>query len=439
MDGLHGSLSAHLGQVGTHVTVCLLCHSLQVHFIRQLHVLRVDTQNLQTPDLIRHTDVNLAVKPAEPAKGPVDNVRPVRSRKHDHLAASLHPVHQRQQLRNDALLNLSLSLFTLRCDTVDLVYENDRRCLFLRLLERLPQVGLRLTRHLAHDLRTVDQEEECTSLVRDRASDRSLSAPGRSVQQDTARRLDTDVLVQVGVADRQLHHLTDLAQLLPAPADVLVAHVSRLLLVLALDRLTLAVNHRVGRNDTVLVRVRFHDLELNLTHRPAAREEVSLAHWPVRLEEVRLEEGVEQVTGQSLDSVIDGQHVDTRSVLDVLAGADEREVSQPHPQVRPRLLVHAHLAGFHCVVLKHDTHRRLSALPLEQDRVTAEQLQLLHRVRVQPHHAVVVIRRLLDHQLVRLPAPPGDTIRSSHWGVTRHVEACLLFALLRMVSIKYRN
>lgn len=44
-----------------------------------------------------------------------------------------------------------------------------------------------------------------------------------------------------------------------------------------------------------------------------------LTDGAVRLQEVGLQEGVEQVAGHALDSVVDGQHVDALAVLDIRA------------------------------------------------------------------------------------------------------------------------
>jgi hypothetical protein len=46
------------------------------HLIVQLHVLGVDAQHLQAPCLIRHADVNLAVKAAEATQRGIDGVGP---------------------------------------------------------------------------------------------------------------------------------------------------------------------------------------------------------------------------------------------------------------------------------------------------------------------------------------------------------------------------
>lgn len=44
-----------------------------------------------------------------------------------------------------------------------------------------------------------------------------------------------------------------------------------------------------------------------------------LAHWPVGLQEVGLEEHIKQVPSDALNSVINGQHVDLLAVLHISA------------------------------------------------------------------------------------------------------------------------
>ena len=73
-------------------------------------------------------------------------------------------------------------------------------------------------------------------------------------------RLDADRLEQHRVAQRQLDELADLRHLLAHAADVVVADLVELLLVLALDRLALAKDLGVGRDDAVLGRVGLDDL-----------------------------------------------------------------------------------------------------------------------------------------------------------------------------------
>ena len=56
-------------------------------------------------------------------------------------------------------------IFTFGSDQIYLIDEDDCGRVLLNLLKRLPQIALTSTRHLTHDLGTVDQGEECSRLV----------------------------------------------------------------------------------------------------------------------------------------------------------------------------------------------------------------------------------------------------------------------------------
>jgi hypothetical protein len=131
-------------------------------------------------------------------------------------------------------------LVSLGGNGVNLVDEDDSRRVLLSLLERLPQVALRLSRHLTHDLGTVDEEEEGSGLVRDGSRHERLSGTGGSEHEDTARGLDTDRLEELGVTEGEFDEFTDLRHLLAASSDVVVSDVGKVaLLILTLDGLSL--------------------------------------------------------------------------------------------------------------------------------------------------------------------------------------------------------
>jgi hypothetical protein len=104
-------------------------------------------------------------------------------------------------------------LLSLGSDRIDLINEDDSGRVLLGLLERLPQVRLGLSRHLGHDLRTVDEEEERSGLVSNGSGHEGLSGSGRSEHEDTSGRLDTDRLEELGVSQGELDELSDLSHL----------------------------------------------------------------------------------------------------------------------------------------------------------------------------------------------------------------------------------
>ena len=72
-------------------------------------------------DLIRDTDVDLAIEAAEPTQRGVDTVGPIGGCHDNHMGAALEAVHQGQQLRDNTTLHLALGLLTLGGDRVDLI------------------------------------------------------------------------------------------------------------------------------------------------------------------------------------------------------------------------------------------------------------------------------------------------------------------------------
>ena len=175
------------------------------------------------------------------------------------------------------MLNLARSLVTLGRDGIDLIDENNGGGVLFSLLEGAAEIRLSLASHLGHDLGTVDKEEESTGLVGNSLGHERLSGPGRAVQQNTTRGLDTEHLEELGMTERKLDHLTDLTHLLLAATDVIVTDIVGALLIFALDRLTLAMNGGIRSNDAVLSGVDGDHLELDRAETTADEEEITLA------------------------------------------------------------------------------------------------------------------------------------------------------------------
>ncbi len=76
------------------------------------------------------------------------------------------------------------------------------------------------------------------------------------------------------------------------------------------------------------------------------------------------------------------------------------QVAQAHLEVAAHHAVHADLVVVHALVGQHNAHGLAALLALEQHRVAAEQLQLLHLGQAHGHHRVVVVGRLVHDQAV---------------------------------------
>src|SRR5262249_32286447 len=150
---------------------------------------------------VRDADDDLAVKAAGAAQRRVDRVHAVRGGDDHDLAARVEPVHESEELRDDAALELALDVLARGGDRVELLDEDDRGRALLRLLELVAKLGLRLAVELRHDLRALDREKGGPALVRDRLGDEGLAGPGRAVEEDALGGLDAEPVEELGVLE----------------------------------------------------------------------------------------------------------------------------------------------------------------------------------------------------------------------------------------------
>ena len=113
----------------------------------------MDAQDLGAPLRVRRVQLHLAVEAAGAAQRGIERVGAVGRADDDHLPARLKPIHQREELPDDALLHLAPDLGALRRDGVDLVQEDHAGRVLLRVLEDAAQVRLALAIELVDDLR----------------------------------------------------------------------------------------------------------------------------------------------------------------------------------------------------------------------------------------------------------------------------------------------
>mmetsp|Transcript_53913 Transcript_53913/g.120597 ORF Transcript_53913/g.120597 Transcript_53913/m.120597 type:complete len:265 (+) Transcript_53913:1452-2246(+) len=264
----------------------------------------MDSKDLQPAIVIRNANVQLTVESAKATKCRVNGVWSVGGCNDHYLAAALDAIHEGQQLRNNALLNLATGLVSLGRNGVNLIDEDDRWRILFCLLKGLAQIGLCLSCHLGHDLRTIDEEEESSGLVCNGPGNEGLAAAWWSIQQNTTWRFHSQGLEESGVAQWQLYHLADLAHGFLAAADVVIPHFVQPLLILSLHRLTLAMDDSVWGNNHELTRVNAHHLELNWPEPTPHKKEITLACWTVGFQEVWLQVCVEKVPCDALNGVI---------------------------------------------------------------------------------------------------------------------------------------
>mmetsp|Transcript_14255 Transcript_14255/g.35378 ORF Transcript_14255/g.35378 Transcript_14255/m.35378 type:complete len:407 (+) Transcript_14255:1810-3030(+) len=330
-DARERRLGTQLRQVRADETVRVPGNLLELHVGTQLHILRVNPQNLQSPVVVRNTNVELAVESPEAAQRRVDGVGSVCGPDDHHLPAALQTIHQRQQLRYHSLFHFAVGFVSFGRDAVEFVDEDDGWRVFFGFLERTAQVALRLPGHLAHHFRTVDEEEKSPSLVRHRLRDQGFSRARRTIQQHSPRWLHAKRFEQRRMPEGELDHLANLRHLLLTATNVIIPSVVQPLLVFALHWLALAVNHCIRRDDAELARLDAHHLEFHGAKPAADQKQIALPHRAVRLQEIRLQVGFKQVSGDAFDGVVQREDVHALPVRHIAAGVDAHDVAQANP------------------------------------------------------------------------------------------------------------
>src|SRR5690606_27682277 len=99
-------LARQRGDVGADETVGSAGKLAEVDVAGKRHAASVDAQDLAPPALVGNADDDLAVEAAGAAQRLVDRVGAIGGGDDDDVGAGVQPVHQRQQLGDQALLGL---------------------------------------------------------------------------------------------------------------------------------------------------------------------------------------------------------------------------------------------------------------------------------------------------------------------------------------------
>jgi hypothetical protein len=85
-------------------------YSLEINVVSELHVLRVNAENLQAPSWVGNADVDLTIKATKATERRVNGVGPVCCSHNNDIGASLETVHKCKQLRDHSALDLAVRL-----------------------------------------------------------------------------------------------------------------------------------------------------------------------------------------------------------------------------------------------------------------------------------------------------------------------------------------
>ena len=119
------------------------------------------------------------------------------------MTAGDETVHQAEKLGYDSLFHFADYFRALGGDGVDLVNEQNGRCMARRFLKNLAELGLTLAVELAHDLRAIEMNKVNAAFSSHGACQQSLSSTRGTIQEDALGRQNSQALENARVLQRE--------------------------------------------------------------------------------------------------------------------------------------------------------------------------------------------------------------------------------------------
>ena len=94
---------------------------------------------------VGHTNFDFTVKATRSTESRVERITAIGGSNHHDVVPSLHTVHQREHLSNDAAFHFARDVFTLGANGIYFVNEDDSRCVVRSLIEDFSQLLLGFT------------------------------------------------------------------------------------------------------------------------------------------------------------------------------------------------------------------------------------------------------------------------------------------------------
>ena len=92
-DALKGGLSAERCHIRTNKTVGVFGDCFKIYSFIEFHVFGVDSEDFETTDLVRDTNIYFSVETAEPSEGGIERVGSVGSSNDNDVSSGLETVH----------------------------------------------------------------------------------------------------------------------------------------------------------------------------------------------------------------------------------------------------------------------------------------------------------------------------------------------------------
>ena len=208
--GDQGRFIAHVGDVGTGKAGSLTGQEIDIHLRIQFQRLQVNLENGLPLPQVWEFNVDLAVEPASPHQGAVQDIGPVGGRQDDHTGVGGKAVHLSQELVQGVLPFIvgagDLVPATGTTNSIDLIDEDDARGLLFRLTKEITNAGSADTDKHLHEIGSGDREERNLCFTCNRFGQQGFTSTRRSYKQSSLR----DLAAELGVFTRILQKVDNL-------------------------------------------------------------------------------------------------------------------------------------------------------------------------------------------------------------------------------------
>ncbi|KAH3667133.1 hypothetical protein OGAPHI_002782 [Ogataea philodendri] len=242
-DVCSGKSRRHRGQSSLQI--------LKINIVLQLQTAQMNSKDLLTARKLRVVQVDLSVESSWSQQSRVQNVCSVCTGQNNNVVRRGKSIHLDQQLVQRVFSLVvatgSTALGTRLSNGVDLVHENDRRCVFSCSLEQLPNSGSTNTNKHLHKLRARNTVERNTGLSSSRLGQHRLTSSWGTGQNGSSWDLGSQTLVLLW-ALQKLDKLHDLLLGLVASSHVVEFDLDALFRIESLELLGVVAKQSVSKS-----------------------------------------------------------------------------------------------------------------------------------------------------------------------------------------------
>ena len=203
-SGKNRGLIQQIGQIGTSETRGAAGHLVEVNVFGQGLAAGMHAEHLETAAVIGAIHHHLAVKATRTHQGLVQHIRAVGGRNNDDSGVAFKAIHLRQELVQGLLTLVVTAAKTgaaLTTHRINLVDEDDARCVFLGLLKQIAHTASADTHKHLDEFRAGNREEGNACFTSNSFGEKGFTGARRANQQNAFGNLGANRSEAIGVLE----------------------------------------------------------------------------------------------------------------------------------------------------------------------------------------------------------------------------------------------